>query len=321
MSVKRICRICLEVEEYDETSPYRSGFMPGNVEYLVSLMFPVNTNISKPDPLISPCQCRGSSEFVHESCLTTWRLMNINKVDKRDICTVCLSPFTTKGTVWGNFYRHLFYIATRLCALGMLLPLGSCASLVFPMLPRQGIQSTFDKAILSNTPDLAVDITGLDVSPWSHQVFDNLLSKQVINDINSIMMSHESAFRYLLKGNIMPGVIWGCSRIGAIDFYVSYFLSGTVLQSPSGLPIEFLPRSPWLSKTLSLVLNYLLFCLSLRAIRTPSTKKGLLMFIVCTLFGLHSTYNRILAYIRERLIHHLPSLALLEFGQLSSRTR
>ena len=36
------CRICFEIETYD-------------------------------DPFISPCRCKGTSSYVHKSCLNTWR--------------------------------------------------------------------------------------------------------------------------------------------------------------------------------------------------------------------------------------------------------
>ena len=35
-------------------------------------------NESSDDPFISPCLCRGTSKYVHMSCLTTWRQLNRN---------------------------------------------------------------------------------------------------------------------------------------------------------------------------------------------------------------------------------------------------
>ena len=39
--------------------------------------------------LISPCNCRGSSQWVHTECLNEWRNTNINTRSNRQ-CEICL---------------------------------------------------------------------------------------------------------------------------------------------------------------------------------------------------------------------------------------
>ncbi len=44
------------------------------------------------NPFLSPCECKGSSQYVHLHCLNTWR----NKNSERNFtyCTVCKSAYT-----------------------------------------------------------------------------------------------------------------------------------------------------------------------------------------------------------------------------------
>lgn len=51
----------------------------------------LESDFSSENPLIAPCKCKGSSKYVHRSCLDTWRST------KRDTawskCTTCLHPY------------------------------------------------------------------------------------------------------------------------------------------------------------------------------------------------------------------------------------
>ena len=57
----RVCRFCLESKE------------------------------TKKNPLLEPCDCKGSIQFVHERCLTRWRRMD--PLRNADICLICLTPY------------------------------------------------------------------------------------------------------------------------------------------------------------------------------------------------------------------------------------
>ena len=56
--------------------------------------FCLESNNTKRNPLIDPCQCRGSLQFVHERCLNKWRRINPNR--NAEVCLICLSPYHLK---------------------------------------------------------------------------------------------------------------------------------------------------------------------------------------------------------------------------------
>jgi len=62
----RQCRICLEIVQptFDVPSEHLPGFLQstGHVKYE-----------DENGRLISPCMCKGSAKYVHESCLQAWR--------------------------------------------------------------------------------------------------------------------------------------------------------------------------------------------------------------------------------------------------------
>jgi len=43
------------------------------------------------NPLISPCPCRGTVQFVHRACLYRWMFMDAD--EPNDICSICKTPF------------------------------------------------------------------------------------------------------------------------------------------------------------------------------------------------------------------------------------
>lgn len=44
------------------------------------------------DPLLMPCNCRGSGAYVHKSCLRRWRQTDV-RVDQDILCPVCLGQY------------------------------------------------------------------------------------------------------------------------------------------------------------------------------------------------------------------------------------
>lgn len=270
--------------------------------------------------LISPCLCKGSSEYVHESCLTKWRLMNFSREDRRDICTVCLTPYAIRHSFKGVLSRVIYFSAFRISALSLLIPLGSIASILLPLLPRRGNYEIVDGKIFVSSSHYGVDLTGLDVTPWSYSVFKPILSKKIIEDINSIILFPESGMRFALKGNFLPGIIWGCARLGSIGFYLSYFLNGSISEFINiSYFVNFFPQYPGFQQGMTVFLNYVFFCATLRAIRTPMSPKGVGVFVISTLIGLFSVYQRLYMLVRGFMLHEFPSLAHLELGELASR--
>lgn len=50
-----------------------------------------HSKISKANPLITPCECKGSMAFVHLSCLTRW--MRMNPANNNNQCELCLTNY------------------------------------------------------------------------------------------------------------------------------------------------------------------------------------------------------------------------------------
>ncbi len=53
--------------------------------------FCLDDESTKKNPLIEPCLCKGSIQFVHILCLNKWRLLNPAR--NADICFLCLEPY------------------------------------------------------------------------------------------------------------------------------------------------------------------------------------------------------------------------------------
>lgn len=54
--------------------------------------FCLSSKFTPTNPLISPCNCRGSLEFVHLKCLNRWRRIDVARNGIR--CTLCLTNYT-----------------------------------------------------------------------------------------------------------------------------------------------------------------------------------------------------------------------------------
>ena len=46
-------------------------------------------------PMISPCKCRGSGQYIHLSCLRKWVIQGGQIHSERLLCSVCKSPFVS----------------------------------------------------------------------------------------------------------------------------------------------------------------------------------------------------------------------------------
>ena len=47
------------------------------------------------DILISPCKCKGTSKYIHKSCLSKWRNLNIDG-DAYKKCMECKQAYITR---------------------------------------------------------------------------------------------------------------------------------------------------------------------------------------------------------------------------------
>jgi hypothetical protein len=64
--------------------------------------FCLDTSETRKNPLIEPCDCRGSMQFVHEQCLSRWR--RLNPARNADICLLCFHPYRL---AIGEILEHL----------------------------------------------------------------------------------------------------------------------------------------------------------------------------------------------------------------------
>lgn len=54
--------------------------------------FCLESKNTKRNPLIEPCECRGSIQYVHAYCLLRWR--RIDPARNAQICLLCMTPYT-----------------------------------------------------------------------------------------------------------------------------------------------------------------------------------------------------------------------------------
>lgn len=80
--------------------------------------FCLETGNTKKNPLVAPCECKGSVEFVHRACLVRWA--RIDPAQNAQTCTICKQPFTiellpqyedtTVGTQTENIVLHHYTV-------------------------------------------------------------------------------------------------------------------------------------------------------------------------------------------------------------------
>ena len=70
-------------------------------------------NSDEEDPLISPCACSGSMQFVHLKCLQYWIKSKLNILENKNLitvywknlnCELCKSPFPFEVQQYGRDY-------------------------------------------------------------------------------------------------------------------------------------------------------------------------------------------------------------------------
>jgi len=59
----------------------------------MSCRFCFESNSLKKNPLISPCDCKGTSKYVHRDCLMKWQA-NTTVDAHRFVCQTCQAPYT-----------------------------------------------------------------------------------------------------------------------------------------------------------------------------------------------------------------------------------
>lgn len=95
----RTCRICLEVVQPTFSTP--SEHLPESLQSAPSVSY-----ISE-DPeagrLLRPCKCKGSSKYVHEGCLQSWRHADPNSKRNYWQCPTCGFRYRLERMNWGRW--------------------------------------------------------------------------------------------------------------------------------------------------------------------------------------------------------------------------
>ncbi|PNW75219.1 hypothetical protein CHLRE_12g517800v5 [Chlamydomonas reinhardtii] len=60
---------------------------------------------SSDDPLISPCQCKGSTRYIHRECLATWRGMKAG-TQAHYRCEICHFEYQFRRIWWARLLGH-----------------------------------------------------------------------------------------------------------------------------------------------------------------------------------------------------------------------
>ncbi|KAF2224731.1 hypothetical protein BDZ85DRAFT_272804 [Elsinoe ampelina] len=93
----RTCRICLEtvLPKYEMPAENLPDFLQGrpNVEY-------VSEDGGR---LIRPCLCKGSQKYVHEGCLSLWRLQDPNNKRNYWECPTCKYNYRLGRMTWAHW--------------------------------------------------------------------------------------------------------------------------------------------------------------------------------------------------------------------------
>ena len=83
--------------------------------------FCLETGESAADPLLTPCECKGSVEFVHRNCLRRWASLEPSTNGR--ICTLCRSPFRIEvlprlEVATGPGYEHFILTHFTIASIG-----------------------------------------------------------------------------------------------------------------------------------------------------------------------------------------------------------
>lgn len=92
----RTCRICLETVLPSFNVP--SENLPGIFQATPSVSYD-----SEGGRLLRPCKCKGSSKYVHESCLQQWRHADPDSRRHYWQCPTCHFQYRLERMAWGRW--------------------------------------------------------------------------------------------------------------------------------------------------------------------------------------------------------------------------
>jgi len=241
--------------------------------------------------LVSPCECKGTIAYVHESCLLKWRTLHHTTV-RQDVCQMCMTAYRVKGDSRATYYR----VFVRLLSLSSLLPLSLLAAELMPRLPRR---------------TQGVDVLGLDLLPWQPEAFGWLLDSTSLNQITTIIEQGGGAWESSSRTKrLFPVFMFGLAKLGSFGVLLRFLFTNNVVGGGGRAGAHwdifyFLSR---LSPGQAVFVHYLLSCLSFRCVKTPQTKRDALLYTVTCSLGLWFVNLVVEDWIRRFVLRLWPTL-------------
>jgi len=62
------------------------------------------------EPMLSPCRCRGSVEFIHRQCLLRWIREDNEVIEERLLCSMCREPMIHLEPIPHRLDRRYFFL-------------------------------------------------------------------------------------------------------------------------------------------------------------------------------------------------------------------
>lgn len=221
----RMCRICLETvyPTSEPPSEYLPGFLQSKPRvYYVS---------SDPEfgRLLRPCKCKGSSRYVHEGCLQSWRHAD-PRYGARNYyqCPTCGFKYRFERVVWSRWIASTMtqLLLTSSILLLTIFLLGFVADPILNLYldPLDTIIGAeyWDSTHIVDLPDLR------ETSSWADHFFKGLASLGVLSFAKAILaVSPFHAWR--LRGFSSGGRRTGRDRVASVGWLVILVGVGTFL--------------------------------------------------------------------------------------------
>ena len=262
--------------------------------------------------LVSPCECKGTIAYVHETCLNKWRMMHHATI-RQDVCQLCMTAYRVKGDRRVTLYR----IFVRTISLASLVPLSFLAAEIMPRLPRR---------------TQGVDVLGLDVLPWQSEAFGWLLDSTSLSQISSIIEKGGGAWETWIKSRkVFPILMLGLAKLGSLGILLRFLFTNNVMgdhqqnHHPHHQDQQIRRRrgESWfgpfsrLTPGQAVFVHYLLSCLSFRCVKTPQTKRDAVIFSFTCSIGLWFVNLIVEDWIRRLVLRIWPTLEVARIVSLN----
>ncbi|KAE8551472.1 hypothetical protein EYB25_005362 [Talaromyces marneffei] len=216
----RMCRICLEIVH--PTSEPESQYLPSMLQSKPRVVY------ASPDPelgrLLRPCKCKGSSAYVHEGCLQSWRHADPS-YGKRNYwqCPTCRFKYRFQRVIWARWITSpvVQLILTFSILLFTVFVLGFIADPIINLY-LDPVETIVGSEFWEETHVLDVPVLG-EESTWFEHFLKGFASLGVLSVIKAFLAL--SPWRWYLRGSglISGGRNTGRQRVASINWLVILF--------------------------------------------------------------------------------------------------